>query len=237
MSGTDATPVLEIAGITKGYSGLRPLRVRALTVGVGERVAVSGIDAAATELLVNLITGAGLPDAGEIRILGRPTSDVTNGEEWLASLDRFGIVSERAVLLEGATLAQNLAVPFTLAIDPIPPDVLSRIAVLARDCGIAEGDLARVSGDLPPAVRMRAHLARAVALDPLLLLVEHPTAAVPAPEHAALAADIARVSDARRIAALVVTMDHAFAHAAAHRTLALQGATGELKPVKRGWFR
>jgi ABC-type transporter Mla maintaining outer membrane lipid asymmetry ATPase subunit MlaF len=237
MSRESGPPVLEIAGVTKGYSGLRPLRIRQLTVEVAERVAVSGIDAAATELLVNLITGAGLPDDGEVRILGRATRDISDGEEWLASLDRFGIVSERAVLLEGATLAQNLAMPFTLEIDPIPADVRARVAALARACGIPEAALDAVSGDLPPAVRVRAHAARAVALDPLLLIVEHPTASVPPAEHAALAADLARVAESRGIAALIVTMDHAFGHAVAHRTLALHGATGELTPVKRGWFR
>jgi len=39
---------------------------------------------------------------------------------WLASLDRFGIISPRAVLLTHSTLAQNLAIPFTLEIEPVP---------------------------------------------------------------------------------------------------------------------
>jgi ABC-type transporter Mla maintaining outer membrane lipid asymmetry ATPase subunit MlaF len=229
-------PVLDLSGVEKKYSGLRPLRVQSLRLGAGERVAVSGLDAAATELLVNLVTGAGLPDQGHIRLLGRSTAEIATGEDWLASLDSIGIVSDRAVLLEGATLAQNLAMPFTLEIDPIPPPVSSRVEALAAECGIDPEWLSRATAELPPALRIRAHLARAIALDPKLLIVEHPTAAVPQPEHRALASLIARVSDARGLATLVVTMDQTFGTAVAHRMLALNGATGELKPVKKGWF-
>lgn len=230
-------PVLAIDGVIKGYGGLRPLRLKSLAVRAAERVAVSGIDAAATELLVNLITGASLPDQGEVRIQGRATADIANGDEWLASLDRFGIVSERAVLLEGSTLAQNLAMPFTLDIEEIAPDVRARVARLAAECGLSPDLLERRAGDLPPDARIRAHLARAIALEPALVIIEHPTASVPQAAHRTLAEDIARVADARRLATVIVTMDHAFGHLAAHRVLALDGATGELRAVKRGWFR
>ena len=63
-------PVLDIADVRKTYSGLRPFRLRALAIAPAERVAVLGLDAAAAELLVNLVTGATLPDEGSIRILG-----------------------------------------------------------------------------------------------------------------------------------------------------------------------
>lgn len=230
---------LSIAGVQKTYSALRPLRIQALKVAPRERVALGGIDAAGSQLLVNLITGATLPDTGTVRVFGRLTSDISNGDDWLASLDRFGIVSPRAVILEGSTLQQNLALPFTLEIDPLPPSVAEGVTALARECGIDPDDLTRPAGDLPAHIRARAHLARAVALNPQLLLIEHPTADVADVERLPLAADIASVVDARGASALVMTMDVEFAEAVAHRSLALQPATGALSPwkKKRGWFR
>ena len=105
--------------------------------------------------------------------------------QWLASLDGFGIVTDRAVILEGATLAQNLTMPFTLAIDPIEPETLERVVRLANECDIAPQWLDQQGGSLPPAVRARTHLARAIALGPALLLMEHPAAALPEAERGA----------------------------------------------------
>ena len=232
------TPVLEIAGVRKSYGALRPLRIASLSVAAGERVALSGIDIGGAELLVNLVTGASLPDEGEVRIFGRPTADIPDGDEWLSSLDRFGIVSERGVLLEGSTVVQNVALPLTLAIDPVPPDARRQVLALGVECDVPYDWLEQPVGEVPPAIRARVHLARALALGPQLLLLEHPTAAIPEAERAAFGAVVARVCDARRLTALAVTFDAAFAGAAAHRTLTLQPATGQLVPARRGlWSR
>ena len=117
---TATVPMLEIRGLVKQFSGLRPLRIRELTIGAGERVSLGGLDAGVGELLVNLVTGASLPEQGEVHVFGQRTADIPDGDAWLELLERFGIVSPRGVLLEGSTLLQNLAMPFTLAIDPVP---------------------------------------------------------------------------------------------------------------------
>ena len=150
-----AEPVVDMRGVVKNYSALRPLRIAALSIAPGDRVAISGIDAGGAEVLLNLVTGASLPDEGDVLVFGRRTADVADGDEWLASLDRFGIVSERAVMLEGALLAQNLALPLTLDIDPIPPDTLSEVRALAAACDIGEEWLDRRAGDVTPPVRAR----------------------------------------------------------------------------------
>ncbi len=128
--------VLRIANVRKAYSGLRPLRVNDLSIAAGERVALSGLDAGAAEVLVNLVTGASLPDEGDVAVMERSTASISDGEAWLEWLDRFGIVSPRAVLLDAATLLQNLAMPITLDIDPVQADVKARVVQLAREAGI-----------------------------------------------------------------------------------------------------
>lgn len=229
--------MLEVTGVRRNYSALRPFRLQSLTVAPGERVAIIGLDAAAAELFVNLVTGAGLPDEGQIRIAGHSTADIVDGDAWLASLDRFGIMSERGVLLEGATLAQNLAMPYTLEIDPVVPEVRRTIESLAEEVGIAGEWLDQAAGQLPAALRARAHLARAVALRPRLLLLEHPTATMPdAADRRAFAADLVRVCDGRAQTMVALTQDQEFAAAVAHRALVLQPATGALAPVRKRWL-
>ena len=232
-----AEPIVEMRGVVKRYNALRPLRIAELSLASGGRVAVAGIDAPGAEVMLNLVTGASLPDEGDVRIFGQSTSDVSDGEQWLASLDRFGIVSERAVLLEGATLTQNLALPFALEIDPVPPDTLARVEALADECEIARDYLAQRAGDVPAAVRSRVHLARAIALNPRLLLMEHPTAALEERARTPFGEMVARVCDRRTLTMLAVTQDLQFATAAAHETLTLEGATGRLVAARRSWWR
>ena len=235
MSG--ASPIVDMTAVRKTYGAMRPLRIQSLSVLPAERVVIAGIDAAAAELMVNLITGAAVPDEGEVRVFGRLTVDVTDGEEWLSSLDRFGIVSDRAVLLEGATLAQNLALPFTLEIDPVSAATRERLVRLADECGIAPEWLDQPAAAVPPEVRVRAHLARAIALGPELLLMEHPTATLPIPERRPFGEVVQRVCEARALTTLMFSMDAEFAAAAAGRVLTLEPATGALKDrSRRGWF-
>lgn len=234
-----AVPAIAITGgVRKAYGGLRPLRLQALSIAPGERVELAGLDGPAAEVLVNLITGASLPDDGQIRVFGRLTSDVADGDAWLASLDSFGIVSERAVLLEGAALAQNLALPFTLDIDPLSADTLARVRAQSAACDIAPEWLDQPAGGLPSPVRVRAHLARALALGPRVLLMEHPAAALPPAEREAFGEVLRRVAEARGLTVLVLSKDAAFP-AAVHRTLTLEPGTGALSDAhaRRGWFR
>jgi ABC-type lipoprotein export system ATPase subunit len=230
-------PLLQITDLVRSYQGLRPLRLSSLILTEGERVAIQGVDAAGAEVLVNLITGAALPEKGEVRVFGRATSEISNGDEWLTSLDRFGIVSPRAVVMEGATVQQNLAMPYTLEIDPVPADISARVEALARETGIETAWLAKPVAETPANVRLRLHFARAVALDPSLVLLEHPTHGIASSAVTGLADDVRRVLEGRKLTALVMTQDETFASRVAHRTLRLQPTTGELKPVRKGWFR
>jgi phospholipid/cholesterol/gamma-HCH transport system ATP-binding protein len=183
------------------------------------------------------VTGASVPDSGEVRIFGQRTADIPDGDAWLDLLERFGIVSPRAVLLEGSTLLQNLAMPFTLEIEPVPEPIAQRVAELAGQCGLDPARWLGVrAGDLPADMRVLAHLARALALNPEFIVVEHPTADVAPAAREPLARAVARACDGRPVAMLVLTNDELFAKAVAPRNLKLDGATGQLKPLKKGWF-
>lgn len=229
-------PVLELTDVSKDYHGLRPLRIASLSIGAGERVSLLGFDQAMAEVFVNLATGVALPERGSVRLFGRPTSDISDSADWLAIVDRFGIVSRRAVLLDALTVIQNLAMPYTLEIEPPPADVRARAVALAEEVGLGDRTLDRPMAELTPTGFFLARLARAIALDPAILLFEHPSAEV-APHDVADVADRCRaIAERRRIATVTLTADRAFAKAAADRVLTLDPATGRLG-VEGWWSR
>lgn len=233
-----SSAVLEIAGLSKDYRGLRPLRLQQLTIESGETVAITGLDAVTAELFVNLVTGSTLPDTGTVRVFDRATADIADSAEWLTTLDRFGIVTERAVLLDQLTVVQNLAMPFTLEIEPPADDVRLRAEGLAIEVGLPEASLTGTVASLNAAGRARLRLGRALALDPTLVLLEHASAGLTASESSALAKDIRRVAAARRITVVAATADRDFARAVASRVLQLEPATGRLVDRRGlGWFR
>ena len=216
-------PVLEFAGVSKDYRMLRPLRVDKLALSADERLAILGFDLAAAEVFVNLATGAILPDAGEVRVFGRPTSAIAESAEWLAVVDRFGIVSDRAVLLDGLTVLQNLAMPFTLEIEPPPDDIVRRATLLAREVGLPEEHWEHRVADLDADARLRIRLARAIALDPAIVLLEHPTASIERSRAGGLGRDVLDMVERRGIALVALTADETFARAVAPRVVTVDG--------------
>jgi ABC-type transporter Mla maintaining outer membrane lipid asymmetry ATPase subunit MlaF len=229
-----SAPVLELTDVSKNYHGLRPLRIASLSVNAGEQVALLGFDQSTAEIFVNLVTGASLPDRGTIRLFGRATSDIADSADWLSVVDRFGIVSRRAVLLDSLTVVQNLAMPYTLEVELPSADVRARAIAIADETGLPASSFDRPIAELDAAGLFRARLARAVALDPAVLLFEHPTAEVADGDITPLAAQCRAVASKRGIATVVVTADRAFAEASASRVLTLEPATGRLS--SGGWL-
>jgi ABC-type transporter Mla maintaining outer membrane lipid asymmetry ATPase subunit MlaF len=236
MGDSPADLVLEMRGVQKDYRGLRPLRIQHLELHEGQSLALLGFDRITAEVFVNLVTGATMPDAGDVRAFGQSTLDISDGDAWLASLDRFGILSERAVLLDQLTVAQNLAVPFSLELDPIPEAVRRDVVRVAGEVGLDDTDLPRTVAEIAPPARLRVRLARAIALSPRVLLSEHPNASLSPDDVPAFAADLARVIAARGLASVTLTADRTFAAAVSEHVFTLEPGTGELKAAA-GWRR
>ena len=224
---------LAFTGVVKDYRGLRPLRIANLEVAIGECVALSRLDAPAAEAFVSVATGGALPDEGHVHVMGEATSAITDGDAWLASLDRFGIVSYRAVLVDELTIAQNIAMSYSLSVDPVPDDIRGKVDVLASAVGLSPDDLGRGPAALSAAARLRAHFARALAHDPSVLLLEHPTMHVDRADARELGASIAAAARERPIAVLALTDDDELAKGMGGRRLKVKVATGA---VSRRYF-
>ncbi len=227
---------IEVVGLRKDYQGLRPLRITALTVRHGDRVALSGLDATAAEVFVNLLNGAILPDEGDVSVFGKPTHAIVDQAEWFACLDRFGLVTPRAVLLDSCTVRQNLALPMSIELDELPSEIVEKTTAIAREVAIPAHLLETPVHQLPAQWRVHVHLGKALAGAPEILLLEHPTTGVPPAHVAAFAGIVAHVVDTRGLTLVAITEDTTLADLVAKVHYRLQAGSGVLVNA-RGWRR
>jgi ABC-type transporter Mla maintaining outer membrane lipid asymmetry ATPase subunit MlaF len=228
-------PLIAVRGLRKAYGGLTPLHFNAFSLAAGERAAILGLDAPAAEVLVNIFTGAALPDEGVVRLFGRATSEISDADDWLQTLDRIGMVSPRAMLMEELTVAQSIAMAFTLSLDPVPASVSVGVRRLAEEAGLSESGLSARIADAAPLTRARCRLARALALKPDVLLLEHANALVPG-DAAPFGREVRALARSRGLAVVALTADAAFARAVVESILSLDAATGDLE-IRSGWRR
>ena len=230
--------LVEIHGVTKDYQSLRPLRVSSLTLHERQSVAMLGFDKAMAEVLVNLITGATVPDTGSVSVFGQPTTSIENADAWVQTLDRIGLISDRALLVDRFTAEQNLVMPLSLEIENMSPMLQARARELAEEVKLPAEELGLPTGSLPTSSQARIRLGRALALSPRLVLAEHPNALTSVDDTLPFAKDYARVVEARELASLVITADHGFANAIADEVLTLEAATGLVTSSSRWrrWF-
>ena len=160
--------LLEATGIEKRYGAVTALRDASLAVRPGEIHALMGANGAGKSTLVKILTGAVRPDGGTIRLRGQERNVPSPAEA-----RRTGMVSvyQEPAIIPDLTVAENLTLTET-PVEAFRP----RLA----DLGITNLDMRTHARDLPLATLRVVDLARALAIEPDVLLLDEMTAALPA---------------------------------------------------------
>jgi ribose transport system ATP-binding protein len=158
--------LLEARGLAKSYGPVQALKSADLTVTAGEIHALLGANGAGKSTLVKLLTGVVRHDAGTVSVMGREVRVSSP-----AAAARIGLapVFQDPALLPDLTVAQNLRLT-RASVEGV------RQALHGMDLDV---DFTELAADVPlPMLRM-IDLARALARDPQLLLLDEITAALP----------------------------------------------------------
>src|SRR6476659_3943318 len=113
----DAAPVLELRGITKQFPGVLANDAVDLDLGRGEIHALLGENGAGKSTLMNILYGLYKPDAGEIRVKGKPVSFGSASDAIDAGI---GMVHQHFMLIPVMTVAENVV----LGTEPVKDGVL-----------------------------------------------------------------------------------------------------------------
>jgi len=160
--------MLDAGGIAKAYGAVVALRDASLAVRSGEVHALMGANGAGKSTFVKILTGAVRPDRGRIKVRGRESTASSPREA-----RRLGLVSvyQEPSLLPDLDLRSNLRLTDT----PVEP-----FRHWLNELGHPQLDLSTLSREVPLASLRIVDLARALAIEPDVLLLDEMTAALPA---------------------------------------------------------
>ncbi|HEX2756379.1 MAG TPA: sugar ABC transporter ATP-binding protein [Candidatus Limnocylindrales bacterium] len=160
--------LLNATGVAKHYGAVVALRSASLAVRPGEVHALMGANGAGKSTLVKILTGGVRPDHGSIEVRGKPFAARSPTEA-----RRGGIVS----VYQEPSLIPDLDVRSNLRLTRTPAEAVRH---WLAELGLPDLDLASVVRDLPLASLRIIDLARALAIEPDILMLDEMTAALPA---------------------------------------------------------
>src|SRR4051794_29005793 len=168
MSENDPALLLDASGVAKHYGPVAALRSASLAVRPGEVHALLGANGAGKSTLVKILTGAVHPDGGTILVRGQP---------YLARSPRDARASGIVSVYQEPSLVPDLDITSNLRLTGTPVEPFR--AWLA-ELGIPRLDLLTTARRLPLATLRVIDLARALAVEPDILMLDEMTAALPA---------------------------------------------------------
>ena len=212
-------PVIELSGLVKAFNGRAVLDGINLTVYRGETLAIMGASGCGKSTLLRCIIGAHRPEGGAVKLFGKELWALAP-KELDALRRRVGILFQSGALFSSMTVGENVALPLKEHTDLTPEMISLMVKVKLELVGLREAeDLlpAQISGGMAK----RAGLARAIALDPELLLYDEPTSGLDPIMTGIIDGLIVDLSRTMNVTSVVVTHDLKSAFRVADRMVVL----------------
>jgi len=207
--------IIRIEGLTKRFGENLVLDGLDLDVFSGETLAILGGSGSGKSVLLSLLVGLLEPDAGRITIDGRSTADL-GSRQWRELRLKIGFLFQGSALYDSLTIAENVAFVLEhqskLAADGIRQRVREKLRLVELE-GVEDKMPIELSGGM----QKRAALARAIVVDPQIILYDEPTTGLDPVRGRNISELIVRLQRELKVTSIVVTHDLICASMVANR--------------------
>ncbi len=167
-------PAVELRNLTKAFGTFRVLDDVSLIVPQGRAVCILGRSGTGKSVTLKHIIGLMQPDAGQVFVEGEEITRL--GRQDLSRVrQRIGLLFQNAALFDSISVGENVAFPMRRHTRKSDAEIRDRAEHLLAQVSLA-GEYDKMPADLSGGMRKRAGLARALALEPAIVLADEPSA-------------------------------------------------------------
>ena len=196
---------LSVTGLSTAFGDHIVLSGVELQVAMGETLVILGRSGTGKSVLLRHLIGLQKPDAGTVQVLGRDLG--TLGEDALNDLRKeVGFVFQNAALYDSLTVAGNVEFPLRHHTTLTAPERRAKAMAILSWFAL-EGAAEQFPAELSGGMRKRVGMARALALEPKVMLYDEPTAGLDPITAGEISRLIRKLQVDRGISAIVVTHD------------------------------
>ncbi len=168
------SPAIQITDLCKAFGGQTVLARVNLQVKAGETLVVLGRSGTGKSVLLRLLIGLQQPDSGSIHMLGREITGLAEKDLYEVR-KKVGFVFQNSALYDSLTVAENVAFPLKFHTRLTGSQRQDRALEILARVGMEEAG-AKMPTDISGGMKKRVGLARALALEPDIMLYDEPTA-------------------------------------------------------------
>jgi phospholipid/cholesterol/gamma-HCH transport system ATP-binding protein len=228
-------PAIAVQDLRKAFGDQRVLNGITFEVAQGETVAVIGRSGGGKSVLLKLLIRLQLPDSGSIRIADQEVTRVDD-IQLNEVRKKIGFLFQQAALYDSLTVEENVAFPLSRHSKMSVQEQGKRVRELLGEVGMDQ-DRGKWPSQISGGMQKRVGLARALALDPDILLFDEPTAGLDPITAQEIGKLIADLKQKHQVSAIVVTHDVHGASAYSDRMVLLHNgnikAEGSFEDLKR----